>query len=223
VDAAIEYKTANAALLGNEVARLEVKPVVRTDILAANRVRLATINRDIANLRAAGDIADTRPEPVAEVDGVVIQGRVTDANGRGLLQTSVQLSDSRGRAVEVVEPVRTDGKGSYFIRINAQRLNEVSEALGRGATLVATIEHRDIGSMRSESFPLERSAILVPDIVFALDTDARPTTPGRGFVLVADVPEAVLTRPVLTPNNRLRTTSGRISPLLRTGKGVSRE
>ena len=50
VTEAAEYKAANTALLGNEIARLEAKPLVRGDILAANRARLGTITRDVESI-----------------------------------------------------------------------------------------------------------------------------------------------------------------------------
>ncbi|TCO70105.1 DUF6519 domain-containing protein [Rhodovulum euryhalinum] len=230
VTEAAEYKIANAALLGNEIARLEAKPLVRSDILAANRARLATISRDVDRIRAAGEIADTRPEPATEEAGVVIQGRVTDARGNGILQASVQLSDARGRAIDLVEPVRTNGKGAYRLGLAAAQMREIGEALARGATMVATLEAEEIRPARSEVFRIDGGAILVPDIVFVLATDSRPTRPepnrpdddtGRGPTDRLEPP--LLRRPVLTPSNRLRSTSGRIAPLLRSGRNRGTE
>lgn len=231
VTEAAEYKTANAALLGNEIARLEAKPLVRADILAANRARLATITRDVDSIRAAGEIADTKPEPVTEDEVVVIQGRVTDAKGNGILQASVQLSDARGNAIDFIEPVRTNGKGAYRLTLTAAQVDEIGDALARGALVVATLEAQDIGPARSALFRIGSGAILVPDIVFVLETDSRPIvpTPNRPRGDTGRVPPLeriptdrleppVLTRPVLTPANRLRSTSGRISPLLRSGR-----
>lgn len=217
--AAVEYKTANAALLANEVARLEAKPLVRADILTASRARQATISRDVDNLRTAGDIAATRPERATEDGGLVVQGRVTDAKGNGLLQASVQLSDARGNPVDGVEPVRSNARGAYVLILVARQRKELSRVLARGATIVATLEGEDMKPVRSTVFQVEKSAVLVPDIVFVRKADSRPTIPGGGVVRApTDLrSEAVPTRPVLTPSTGLRVTSGRIGPLLRAG------
>lgn len=216
--AATEYKTANAALLANEVARLEAKPLVRADILRANRARLSTINRDVDNLRSAADIVATRPVAVSEQEGLVIQGRVTDAKGGGLLQASVQLADARGNPVDAVEPVFSNARGAYALTLSAAQREELNEVLARGATLVATLQGEDIKPVRSAVFQLQKTSLLVPDMVFVLATDARPTLPGTGRELTDRLAGPELTRPLLTPATGLRATSGRIAPLLRAGR-----
>lgn len=213
--AAVEYKTANAALLANEVARLEARPLVRTDILNANRARLNTIGRDLERLRSAGEITATRPVAPADDGGQVIQGRVTDSNGKGLLQAAVQLSDERGNRVDAVDPVRTDSNGSYLLALDRGLRAELAERLGRGATLVATLEGARVEPLRSALFRLEQQAVLVEDIRFTLPADARPIVPGGDQRTPDPLGERELVRPVLTTADARGAASGRIAPLLR--------
>ncbi len=221
LELAAEYKAANAALLGNEVARLEARSTTRADLLQANRDRLATITRDVDRIRAAEEVVTTRPEPVREEASFTVQGRVTNSRGSGLALAEVQLGDARGRVLDAVQPAQTNEKGSYSIRLTADEVEQLGDILRRGITVIATLSGRDLPPVTSTRFGFEAPAVLAPDIVFALDSDARPTRPSRP-IIIRDEPirrDLIGRRPILNREHRLRTTSGRISPLLRDSRG----
>jgi len=190
IDEAGEHKATNAALLSNEILRLEARTSVRTDILQANRMRLATINRDVDRIRAAKDIVATKPEPVESEDGFVLQGRVVDASGKGVRLAEIQLADAKGRSLDEVKAVQTDAKGGYVLKISKETFSELEKTLKAGATIIATPQDSDVESVVSEVFSIEKQSVLVLNPV----------------------------RPVLSSSLRPGATSGRISPLLRANR-----
>ena len=214
IAAAAEHKAANAALLGNEIARLEARATVRDDILEASRARLRTMSSDVERIRAAETIVATRPVPVKQDEGFVLQGRVTDARGSGLALARVQLGDARGKVLDAVRPVETSAKGSYVLRITKDEFAELEPALKRGATMTATLEGRDIPPVTSAVFRIDKQAVLVPDIRFPFAGTTRPI----GSPQPRPPTVTPLSRPVLTPAMRPRATSGRIAPLVRGGR-----
>ncbi len=212
IEMAAEYKSANAALLGNEVARMEARSSARSDLLEANRKRLGTITRDVERFRAAEEIVGTRPEPVREEVALRVQGRVTDARGAGLPLAEVRLGDARGQLLDIVQAAQTNEKGGYAIELTQEEFKELGATLKRGATVTASLEGRDVKPVRSAVFKIDSTAVLAPDIRFVLDSDARrvqPTEPRPGRT------DPTIRRPVLRGETRLRSTSGRIAPLLR--------
>ncbi|WP_424929841.1 DUF6519 domain-containing protein [Amaricoccus tamworthensis] len=224
---AVEYKTANAALLDNEIARLETGGGARADIVAANRARLATIRRDVTRIRAAQEIVADKPEIVEEETDdnnrrlVVLQGRVTTLRGVGIALAEVALGDARGRPVTALQPGTTDRNGKYAMRFSMDEIERSGADFDRGATIIATPPTRGAESVASRVFELGRASLLVPDIRIQSDSDRLPEERERD-PLRPTRPD--VRRPTLVPGRRLTATSGRIKPLLRAMKAdVDRE
>jgi hypothetical protein len=59
---------------------------------------------------------------------VVIEGRVTDENGRGLASLAVALTDEKGNRVRQVEPVATARGGYFAVRITGDVAKRLLEA-----------------------------------------------------------------------------------------------
>lgn len=204
---AAEIKAASRALLVNEVARLEIRSNTRADLLAATKMRLDAVAVNTDRLRAAAEVVATKPRTDSPEGGLVIQGRATDRNARGLALREVQLADAEGTPIRGVKPVRTDATGAYVIRLTKAQVKRVSKQIEDGATI--RIEPDDGAEpVLSPRFTIKDRAVIAPDLRLRSGR-AAPALSGPAIV------RQPLTRPVLTGATRPRATSGRIAPLIR--------
>jgi hypothetical protein len=204
---AAEIKAASRSLLVNEFARLETRSNTRADLLAASKMRLDAVALDTERLRAATEVVATKPQTDSPKGGLVIQGRATDRNARGLVLREVQLADAEGNPIRGVKSVRTDASGGYVIRLTKAQAARVRDRNADGVTI--RIEPDDGAEpVLSPRFTVKDRAVIAPDLRLR---SGRAAAAHSGPTIVRQP----LTRPVLTGAARPRATSGRIAPLIR--------
>jgi hypothetical protein len=203
---AANTKAATRALIANELARLDARGGARPDLLAANEARLARATLLADRLVAAGQVVAAKPAS-ARKGALMIQGRVRDADGRGVPDREVRLADPRGRLLEPVPAATTDPRGVYALTLDKEELREIAELIRKGGTVVS-------GKARTDAFAVTDDSTVAPDLVLA---DLRSGGAGAGpLTRRAGPAEPVqrLERPVLTAAARPRQASGRVAGLI---------
>lgn len=211
---AADMKAQSRALLGNEVARLRGRASVRADVLARQESKLAAASMESDRLRAAAQIVATKPTPPSDDAGLVVVGRVTNANGRGLLAAEVTLTDASGETRPGAPTAVTDANGGYRIELPAAEAEALRGRVSEGAVVVARPAEEGARPVVGERFEVASPTVVAPDVRAPTRGDAAPPA-GAGARPGRTEAEQPLTRPTLEPRRRLDATSGRISPLLR--------
>ena len=120
------------ALVQHEVARLATEAGDQDARVAAFQAHLDTRLADTASLSVNADLASFEV-PDVEAEGMLIHGRVTDANDRGIGAVLVCLIDPSGAIIPEVDPRTTNLSGYYAFALSPQALKRLLETQSRGA------------------------------------------------------------------------------------------
>ncbi|MET0253378.1 MAG: PASTA domain-containing protein [Terrimicrobiaceae bacterium] len=120
------------ALVQHEVARLTSQAADQDARVATFQTHLDTRLADTASLSVNADLASFQV-PDVEAEGMLIHGRVTDANDRGIGAVLVCLIDPSGAIIPEVDPRTTNLSGYYAFALSPQDLKRLLETQSRGA------------------------------------------------------------------------------------------
>jgi beta-lactam-binding protein with PASTA domain len=120
------------ALVQHEVARLATEAGDQDPRVAAFQAHLDTRLNDTTSLSVNADLASLEV-PGVEAEGMLIHGRVTDANERGIGAVLVCMIDRSGAPIAGVEPRTTETSGYYAFPFSPEEVKRLSQTLPGGA------------------------------------------------------------------------------------------
>jgi len=127
IDSLKDVQLFHRSLLQREAGRLERK-------LGSDHPRVLRLKAraDTSLKRAAATSAELElvriQAPQAEVDDVLIHGRVILSNKRGLGNLMIRLEDEQGRQIKDLGETQTDAFGYYSIRVDPQTVEKLEKA-----------------------------------------------------------------------------------------------
>ena len=120
------------ALVQHEVARLATEAGDQDARVAAFQAHLDRRLTDTTSLSVNADLASLEV-PGVEAEGMLIHGRVTDADDRGIGAVLVCIIDPAGEVITEIDPRTTELSGYYAFALSPEDMKRLIETQPRGA------------------------------------------------------------------------------------------